>query len=165
MQDDMSKQELLGKMIENKMKPQISPQNAVQAMEKSKLKDVFGSARKSAASVSPMSVRSIVQNFGTNNTVMEVTDEDEETRRTKKKQANDEQSELSKILNSSMLFQYAYLEKLLLACKEEGIPPSDWSAYFNTHAIGAKHNYELKQARAAVQELLIFAEEQINKAG
>jgi len=57
MHDDMSKQELLGNMIENKMKHNISPQNAVQAMEKNKLKDVFGSARKSAKSVSPMSVR------------------------------------------------------------------------------------------------------------
>ena len=87
--------------------------------------------------------------------ITEVGEEDEETKRTKNNMQAQVKSELSKILDSSILFQYAYLEKLLLACKEEGLPPNDWTSYFsNTSASGAQHKYELEQARQAVQELL-----------
>ena len=54
-------------------------------------------------------------------------------------------------MNSSILFQYAYLEKLMVRCKEEGLPPNDWSSFFNGRsAEGAKHKRELEDVREAV---------------
>ena len=54
----------------------------------------------------------------------------------------------------------------MVRCKEEGLPPNDWSSFFNGRsAEGAKHKRELEDVREAVQACINMAEERINSGG
>ena len=129
-------------MAAKKKGPMLSPMRVAAEAERNSARSLFGSARRSNASLSPISVRSNTKLFLNDVSILEAGEEDDETKQTKKKQHTDEKTELGQILDSSILFQYAYLEKLLTACKEEGIAPNDWSSYFSGNsASGAMHNY------------------------